>query len=66
VKESLILFGVVDIGLFITVSDDSRFGYWPPVILLVTFPLTILNNLRIQLMEAQHVTVRNDAGSETG
>jgi hypothetical protein len=62
---SLILFGVVDISLFIAVSDDSRFGYWPPVILLVTILLTILNNLRIQRMEAQHVMLREDGSSKS-
>jgi hypothetical protein len=63
---SLILFGVVDISLFIAVSDDSRFGYWPPVILLVAILLAILNNLRIERMEAQHVKLSKEGGSEAG
>ncbi|GAA5202038.1 hypothetical protein GCM10023346_47890 [Arthrobacter gyeryongensis] len=45
---SLILFGIVDICLFVAATDDTRFGYWPPVILLVAILLTILNNVRIR------------------
>jgi len=52
----------VDVSLFIAVSDDSRFGYWPPVILLVTILLTILNNFRIDRMEAQHVNLGKEGG----
>ena len=50
---TLVLFGIVDVSLFIAVSEDSRFGYWPPVILLVAIDLTIFNNFRIERLEAE-------------
>jgi hypothetical protein len=61
---SLILFGIVDVSLFIAVSDDSRFGYWPPVILLVALLLTIFNNFRIDRLEADPVNASKEGGDE--
>jgi hypothetical protein len=53
---SLILVGIVDASLFIAVSDNSRFGYWPAIILLVAILLSVLNNLRIDRLEARRMT----------
>lgn len=50
---SLILFGIVDICLFVAAVGDTRFGYWPPVILLVAILLTLLNNVRIRRQALQ-------------
>jgi hypothetical protein len=39
--------------LFLGVTDQSRFGYWPPVILLGTLIFALLNNIRIDRMNAK-------------
>lgn len=62
---SLILFGIVDVSLFIAVSDDSRFGYWPPMILLGAILLTIFNNFRIDRLEAEHLDASEEGGDES-
>jgi hypothetical protein len=43
----------LDIILFLGVTDQSRFGYWPPVILLGTLIFALLNNIRIDRMNAK-------------
>lgn len=58
---TLILSGIVCISLFIAVSDDSRFGYWPPMVLLAAIVFTIFNNRRIDRLEA-----RKPNGDATG
>jgi hypothetical protein len=63
---TLILFGIVDVSLFIAVSADSRFGYWPPAILLVTILLTIVNNFRIDRMEAKQMNLSEEGGAKDG
>ena len=47
---TFILFGIVNVGVFIA-ADHSRFGYWPPAILLLAILLTAVNNLRIDRAE---------------
>lgn len=38
---SVILAGIVDASLFVAVSDNSRFGYWKAIILLVAILLSV-------------------------
>lgn len=61
---TLVLSGIVDVSLFIAVSEDSRFRYWPPVILLVAIVLTIFNNFRIERLVAEDRNRRKDRGAE--
>lgn len=53
---TLILSAIVCISLFIAVSEDSRFGYWPPIVLLAAIAFTIVNNRRIDRLEARKPT----------
>lgn len=45
--------GIVDVGLFIAASGGSRFGYWPPAVLLVVGILAVVNNFRIDRVERE-------------
>ncbi|MDQ0028776.1 hypothetical protein J2S89_000584 [Arthrobacter bambusae] len=45
--------GIVDVGLFIAASGGSRFGYWPPTVLLVVILLSVVNNFRIDRLERE-------------
>jgi CHASE2 domain-containing sensor protein len=50
---SFITVGIVNVGLFIAASGGSRFGYWPPTILLVAILLAVVNNFRIDRAERE-------------
>jgi hypothetical protein len=50
---SFITVGIVDVGLFIAASGGSRFGYWPPTMLLVVILLSAVNNFRIDRAERE-------------
>lgn len=62
---SIILFGIVDVTLFISVSD-SHFGYWPATILLIAILLTILNNVRITRLTGKKIKRNNQSDMGPG
>ncbi|MEV7136142.1 hypothetical protein AB0N24_25110 [Arthrobacter sp. NPDC093128] len=62
---TLILVGIVDASSFIAVSDNSRFGYWPAIVLLIAILLSVLNNVRIDRLEGRKMTRGKEGDAET-
>lgn len=59
---TIVLAAVVDVTSFVAVTESSRLGYWPPVILLATIIITVLNNLRLDRTSAAlEVETNNDS-----
>ena len=63
-RVSLVLAAVVDASLFIAVSGNSRVGYWPAIILFVAILLSVLNNVRIDRLEARKITRGREGDAE--
>jgi len=56
----LVWMAVLNIMLFFAVTEQSRFGYWPPVILLATLVFAVLNNIRIDRLSARESDAKDD------
>lgn len=58
---TIVLAAVVDFTSFVAVTESSRLGYWPPIILLAAIIFTFLNNLRLDRSSAREVETDNES-----